>query len=168
MNITNAMSIYQNNTRSWGIVVALYITISCCFLYYSNNSPQTFVNNPGVLEEALQNTNYNSISTYRYNFTIPFSVKSVAQVCRGKGCSKQVDNYFMHQNLERLSYHMQNACQLNDFSSMNRLGFNMVVTCPIVKSQQLVGFVMISTYNKADTKELHNFSRNLADKIAAK
>lgn len=119
-----------------------------------------------VIEDAL--AKYEYVAVFEYEYDVPFKVNKVIDVCQNstQEMCNFTSSYFLHQNFELMKYHMQNACQITALAEPNEYNMKTIATCPIVKDDKLVGYVLVASSKEMTSYPLHNNLIFLTDRIA--
>lgn len=127
------------------------------------------VTRPFLLNE-LKETPFDYVGIFEYQYRVPFEVTEIQKACStSMEICYRSKNYYLHQDLYRAKYHMQNLCEIHRFpDGDNRYDMKVLGTCPIIVDKQLKGYVMVTSMLNADGKDMLKFLRSTADKIAAK
>lgn len=121
-----------------------------------------------MLEDELKITPFEYLGVYQYGFLIPFTVKEVNKACASdlEMCYMSKD-YFLHQDLIRTKYHMQNLCEVYGYPKGDpKFNMKVIGTCPVIIDKQLKGYVMTTATLNADHDDMVRFLRKVANKVA--
>ncbi len=119
-----------------------------------------------VIEDAL--TKYEYVAVFEYDYDIPFKANKVIDVCQ-ESTQKMCDytsSYYLHENFQLMQYHMQNACQITVLKQPNEHGMMTMASCPIIREDKLVGYVMVASSKAMTSYPLHDNLIFLTDRVA--
>lgn len=122
------------------------------------------------LKQELKKTPFDYVGVFRYDHELPFQVTEINMACTANNeICYQSKGYFLHEDLSRVTYHMQNLCELKYFPQGDSIyDMKVMATCPIIIDKRLMGYILAASMLNADSDDLTNFLRQTATKITNK
>lgn len=152
----------------------LILAVGSGYIYINHStsiewSPPLSVDKQFLVSE-LTDTPFDYIGVFEYRYVIPFEVIEIQKACvNNTTICYRSKNYYLHQDLYRVKYHMQNLCEIHRFPNGDAL-FDMKVmgTCPIIVDSKLKGYLMVTSSLNTDSNDMMRYMRETANKIAVK
>lgn len=126
--------------------------------------------NATFLKKQLATTSFDYVGVFKYEYRVPYGVSEMSKACSSSMeiCYKTKE-YFLHKDLSRIAYHMQNQCEVKQYPSGDEVyGMKVIGSCPIIVDKTLKGYVMGTAMLNADQEDMEKFLRKTAEIIADK